>query len=480
MGRCKVGESKIERQRRLNKQKEYNNAKRSAESQEDKEKRLNKQKEYEKEKCSGESEKERQRRLNKQKKINKNTYRQPTKDWEQELIDKASLTHICTSECRYRPKASMVVVKEKMFTSEEMELLTLHNETLSIDGKYYVCKYCKTIIKKKKIPPCNEKNKKFMIDNLPEQFLTEEMSLSKLESHLLKLIIPFIRIAHIPGYGQYNVKGPMITVEADVTNTLNEKILPRQQELIPVALKRKLSYKGTVMEEMVSKNKVQAYFDYFKKYNLLFVDESFDMQRIDNWIEELKSTQEHENDDNNIDDMPTIDVNSVICNDEEDMPITISHAVPKEKDCQEKIDEGRTNDDNIGTYNNVRNIPMATAYNMSDVEKFVRFDNSSGQNNCWINCVLRALSVMVEWIPNYSYQSEVPMIKALMNYEKDMTYINNGRTLDVNSRGIYLEQNSEPLSVKQLFSTMINNDEFNSNRQQDAGEGLILILQFIH
>ena len=93
---------------------------------------------------------ERQRRLNKQKKCNKNTYRQPTKDWKQELIDKASLTHICTSECRYRPKASMVVVKEKMFTSEEMELLTMNNETLSIDGKYYVCKYCKTIIKKKR------------------------------------------------------------------------------------------------------------------------------------------------------------------------------------------------------------------------------------------------------------------------------------------------------------------------------------------
>merc|ERR1712101_74160 len=147
--RCKVEESKIGRQKRLNKQKEYDNAKRSAESQEDKEKRLNKQKEYEKEKCSGESEIERKKRLNKQKKCNKITYRQPTKDWQQELIDKASLTHICTSECRYRPKASMVVVKEKMFTSEEMELLTMNNETLSIDGKYYVCKYCKKFIKKK-------------------------------------------------------------------------------------------------------------------------------------------------------------------------------------------------------------------------------------------------------------------------------------------------------------------------------------------
>merc|ERR1712030_34620 len=84
---------------------------------------------------------------------------------------------------------------------------------------------------------------------------------------------------------------------------------------------------------------------------------------------------------------------------------------------QEKIDEGRTN------------IPMETAYNMSDVEKFVGFENGSGENNCWINCVLRALSVMVEWIPNYSYQSQDAMINALINYLKDMTIMNNGRTL---------------------------------------------------
>merc|ERR1712115_481699 len=103
---------------------------------------------YDNAKRSAESQKDKEMRLNKQKKINKNTYRQPTKDWKQELIDKASLTHICTSECRYRPKASMVVVKEKMFTSEQMKLLTINNETLSIDGKYYVCKYCKNIIKK--------------------------------------------------------------------------------------------------------------------------------------------------------------------------------------------------------------------------------------------------------------------------------------------------------------------------------------------
>merc|ERR1712243_472522 len=237
----RAAESEIEQEMRVKKQKEFElqrytqspefrakkvqevREKRFAESEIDKEMRLNKQKEYDHEKRSEESEIEKESRLNKQKEYEHEKRRQPTKDWKQKLIDKASLTHICTSECRYRPKASMVVVRDKMFTSEQMRLLTINNETLSIDGKHYVCKYCKNIIKKNKIPPCNEISKKFMIDKLPEKFLTEKMSLSKLESHLLKLIIPFIRIAYIPGYGQFKVKGPMITVEADVTETLKKK-----------------------------------------------------------------------------------------------------------------------------------------------------------------------------------------------------------------------------------------------------------------
>ena len=119
-----------------------------------------------------------------------------------------------------------------------------------------------------------------MIDNLPETYLTPNMTLSKLESHLLKLVIPFIRIAHVPGYGEFKVKGPMITLEADVKKTIDEKILPRQQELIPVSLKRKLTYKGTVMEEIVSKTKVQTYFNYFRRINPLLADEHLDEERI--------------------------------------------------------------------------------------------------------------------------------------------------------------------------------------------------------
>merc|ERR1712243_201787 len=230
MGREKrFAESEKEKEMRLTKDKNTKH-KRYTESAEFRAKKVKEVRE----KRLAESEKETESRLNKQKQYEHEKRRQPSKDWKQELIDKASLTHICTSECRYRPKGSMVVVREKMFTSKQMRLLRINNETLSIDGKYYVCKSCKNSIQKNRIPPCNEVSKNFMIDKLPEKFLTEKMSLSKLESHLLKLIIPFIRIAYIPGYGQYKVKGSMITVEADVTKTMNEKILPRQQELIPV------------------------------------------------------------------------------------------------------------------------------------------------------------------------------------------------------------------------------------------------------
>ena len=173
----------------------------------------------------------------------RNIYARKTRNWKNELIDKSSLIYICTSECRYRPKGSVVLVSKQKFTEYQLDQLSLNNDSKSIDGNFYICKACRNALKKNRIPSCNEKKYKFLIDNLPEDFLVPGKSLSKLEAHLLKLVIPFIRIAQVPGYGEFKIKGLMITVEADVKKTLNEKILPRQQELIPVALKRKSIYK---------------------------------------------------------------------------------------------------------------------------------------------------------------------------------------------------------------------------------------------
>ena len=73
----------------------------------------------------------------------------------------------------------------------------------------------------------------------------------------------------------------------------NKKILPRNQELIPVSLKRKFAYKGTFMEEIISKSKIQEYFNYFKRENPLFADEALNQDRIDKWIQSLSGDSEN-------------------------------------------------------------------------------------------------------------------------------------------------------------------------------------------
>ena len=62
----------------------------------------------------------------------------------------------------------------------------------------------------------------------------------------------------------------MITVEAHLKDTIENKILPRQQDLIPVSFKRKFAYKGNYKKEMTSKSKIEKYFNYFKKENPFF------------------------------------------------------------------------------------------------------------------------------------------------------------------------------------------------------------------
>ena len=57
-------------------------------------------------------------------------------------------------------------------------------------------------------------------------------------------------------------------ISADVVESLR-KILPVQQNLVPVSFKKKLQYTGHYIQEYVDKKKIQIYFDWLKKYNHL-------------------------------------------------------------------------------------------------------------------------------------------------------------------------------------------------------------------
>ena len=87
-----------------------------------------------------------------------------------------------------------------------------------------------------------------------ESYERRALQLNKLEAFLLKLVIPFIRIAHCPRGSYFKVKGDLILISADIQNSL-ERILPLEQSLIPVSFKRKLEYGGSYIEEFIDKGK---------------------------------------------------------------------------------------------------------------------------------------------------------------------------------------------------------------------------------
>ena len=67
------------------------------------------------------------------------------------------------------------------------------------------------------------------------------------------------------------VKGNLILISSDIPSTFS-KILPTDQQLLPVSLKRKLQYRGSFLEEWVDVEKIKSYFAWFKKHNPLYKD----------------------------------------------------------------------------------------------------------------------------------------------------------------------------------------------------------------
>ena len=182
----------------------------------------------------------------------------------------------------------------------------------------HVCNICLKDIKMNKTPKRSKKSK-FRFANFPT-YLVEKLKtvcnlksgslrknvhdqenserqvlkLNRLESYLLKLVIPFIRIVHCPRGSYFKVKGDLILISSDICHSLS-KILPVDQTLIPVCFKRKLAYSGSYIEEYIQKSKLKMYFSWFKKYNHLYKDIELDSTLVECFKDEsLKATKDFE------------------------------------------------------------------------------------------------------------------------------------------------------------------------------------------
>ena len=135
-------------------------------------------------------------------------------------------------------------------------------QTRTINQKLYICSTCKISIDNGKDPIRSQKEFFGLIDfpdnfkkSLEDDVVVENntgIKLNKLEDFLLKLAIPFLRVGHSPRGRYFRVKGSLIMISAELQTTM-EKILPCQQNLIPVSFKRKVEYKGYFIEEYVNK-----------------------------------------------------------------------------------------------------------------------------------------------------------------------------------------------------------------------------------
>ena len=156
----------------------------------------------------------------------------------------------------------------------------------SLKSSFIFANFPNDLIQKLKRRCKIKENKVSRYFNEPETIYERKaLNLNKLESFLLKLVIPFIRIAHCPRGPYFKVKGDLILISSDIQSSMS-KILPLEQSLIPVAFKRKLAYTGSYIEEFIEKEKVQIYFSWFKEHNHLFKDIELDSNKI----EEFKTT----------------------------------------------------------------------------------------------------------------------------------------------------------------------------------------------
>ena len=112
----------------------------------------------------------------------------------------------------------------------------------------------------------------------------KNLDLNRFETFLLKIIIPFIRVGHCPQGRYLQVRGNVILISADLPHSI-EKILPQEQDLFPVSFKRKMVYEGHFIEEIIDKNKVIAWFNWFKSNNPHFQGIELQSERIDEFTQ---------------------------------------------------------------------------------------------------------------------------------------------------------------------------------------------------
>ena len=132
------------------------------------------------------------------------------------------------------------------------------------DVSNYICNKCERHLKSNKLPP-------MAITNKIEVFsIADELTdFSELESRLIAQRIPFMKFLSLPKGKQRAIIGSVVNEPVDASETI--ATLPRcasSSGFIPLKLKRKQSYTGHVLYQMVRPKKIESALTYLKANNV--------------------------------------------------------------------------------------------------------------------------------------------------------------------------------------------------------------------
>ena len=152
------------------------------------------------------------------------------------------------------------------------------DDLCDIDDKQWVCRTCDGALTQGNIPVQAKANG----FKLPA--ISPELScLNALEKRIISLRVPFMKMVALPSGKQRCIHGPAVNVPSKLDSVC--ELLPRlpsETELVPLKLKRKLSYKGHYMYDFVRPDKVISALNWLKNNNPLY----HDIPINDNWVQD--------------------------------------------------------------------------------------------------------------------------------------------------------------------------------------------------
>jgi hypothetical protein len=197
---------------------------------------------------------------------------------------KVGAEFVCTSCNRLMYRNCVVTCTKNKYSSCEKELLdkVLPIAYISNDGNIWICKICDAALKRGKMPAQSLANG-LQLSEIPHEL----SSLNSLEVRLISLRIPFMKLVALPVGKQRSIHGPAVNVPAKLDTVCSQlPRLPSQSELIPLKLKRKLTYKSHYMYDYVSPDKVLNALRWLKANNPFYKDITINLGWLADAIED--------------------------------------------------------------------------------------------------------------------------------------------------------------------------------------------------